>query len=312
MRLNQVALVACLCVLTSWAAEFRTINGDVYSGEIAAADPEGLLVRLKIGGFSPRIDWAKLDDPTLKQFVDDKRARRFVEPMIEPPIEEVTRIEARKIEVRQPVRAERLAVGLPNRGLIAALTTPSGLLFLGLLFLSNLYAGYEIARFKWRSVPLVCGFAAVFPIFGPLIFLILPRRELQEEVNATEEAASAQQLNVPSTSAGSGASSGGATSLARQASGGGGEPEGPKVFRRGETTFNRRFFETQFPSFFRVIATEADKDLLIEVTLAKGKVLGSRVSRISSTEVHFRTPESAEVGVEFSQMIEVKLRNKMG
>jgi hypothetical protein len=90
----------------------------------------------------------------------------------------------------------------------------------------------------------------------------------------------------------------------------GAAPEQAKHFKRGETTFNRRFFETQFPSFFRVVASESDKDLVIEVATSKGTVVGTRITRISATEIHLRTPESSEVAVEFPQVLEVKLRGR--
>jgi hypothetical protein len=77
--------------------EFRTITGDVYVGEVSAADADGLIVRLQSGVFSPRVDWAKLDEATLKSLARHPRAGRFVEPLLEPPAEEIARAEARKI-----------------------------------------------------------------------------------------------------------------------------------------------------------------------------------------------------------------------
>ena len=311
MRLFRVALLCCLCLATTWAAEFRTITGDTYEGEVSAADPDGLVVRLKTGGFSPRLDWAKLDEPTLKVLLEIPKAKRFVEPLIEPPAEEIARAEAKKIEVRQPVRAERPPADLAGRGLYAALTTPNGLILIGALFLANLYAGYEIARFRWRPVPLVCGLSAVLPVLGPLIFLVLPRREEEEVPSATEEAVAAQQLNVPPPPPAAPAAPGASgLGVSKHASVGGGSTDLPRTFKRGETTFNRRFFETQFPSFFRVVASESDKDLVIEVATAKGPIVANRISRISATEIHFRTGDSGEAGVEFGQVLEVKLRSK--
>ena len=314
MRLLRAAVLFCLCLLSTRAAEFHTITGDAYVGEVSAADPDGLVIRLQTGGFSPRLDWAKLDEATLKLLVGNARAKRFVEPLIEPPAEEVARIEARKIDVRQPVRVERPNPELAGRGIYTALTTPNGLLLIGALFLANLYAGYEIARFRWRSIPLVCGLSAVLPVVGPLIFLLLPRQEQEAEGNATEEAAAAQQLNVPpppvAAAAAPPAPAGAAGLGMSRHTSTGATQEGPKHFKRGETTFNRRFFETQFPSFFRVVASEADKDLVIEVVTGKGSVVGTRITRISATEVHLRTSESSEVSVEFPQVLEVKLRGK--
>ena len=48
-----------------------------------------------------------------------------------------------------------------------------GVLILLLLYAANVYAAYEIAIFRARPVPLVCGVAAVLPVAGPLLFLAL-------------------------------------------------------------------------------------------------------------------------------------------
>jgi hypothetical protein len=99
--------------------------------------------------------------------------------------------------------------------------------------------------------------------------------------------------------------------LSKSAAGGGGAADGsPKVFKRGETTFNRRFFETQFPSFFRVIATDADRDLVIDISAGKHSVVANRISRISANEVHVKTPTGQEVGVPFGEVSQVTLRHK--
>lgn len=314
MRLIRFWIVLCLLLARVVGAEFRTITGDTYLGELSAADKDGLVIRLQSGGFSPRLDWAKLDEATLKELVNNARAKRFVEPLIEPPAEEIARIEARKIDVRQPTRVDRPNPDIAGKGIYAALTTPNGLMLLATLYFASIYAGYEIARFKWRSIPLVCGLSAILPVVGPLIFLALPRRVTEAESNATEEALAAQQLAVappPPPAAGTPPPPPGAAGLGISKHAATGPSQDlPRVFKKGETTFNRRFFETQFPSFFRVVASEADKDLVIEITTAKGKFVGNRISRISATEIHFKTPEASEVGVEFPQLIEVCLRRK--
>ena len=305
------AVVTCLAG-AALAAEFRLVTGDVYKGELSAADKDGLVVRLESGDYSPRIDWAKLSDETLRDLADNAKARRFVEPFIEPPAETVAIQQAKEIKVHQPARLERPEA---KKGLIPALTTPHGLSLLGLLFLANLYGAYEVARFKWRPPALVCGLSAVFPVFGPFIFLVLPRNVPVELENATEAAVQQTHLAVGSQSApAGGAPTGGAAAalgISKASAGHGAAQEGlPRVFKRGETTFNRRFFETQFQNFFRVVASEADKDLVIDVSAGKKSVVATRVSRISAGEIHFKTATGQEVGVPFAEMSEVKLRHK--
>jgi hypothetical protein len=84
----------------------------------------------------------------------------------------------------------------------------------------------------------------------------------------------------------------------------------PKQFRRGETTFNRRFFETQFPSFFKVVASEVDKDLVLEVSTASGVFVATRISRISGSDLALKNSDGSENTIEFAQVLEVKLRDK--
>lgn len=298
-----------LLLLTATGAEFKLITGDVYRGELSAADDDGIVVRLETGEFSPRIDWAKLSDETLKVLAGNPRAQRFVEPLIEPEVDPAPAT-VREIPIR-PV-ANRITLPETKRGLMAALTTPNGLILLLALFFANLYAGYQVARFKWRPVALVCGLSAVLPVLGWLIFLVLPRQAAAEVENATEAAVAQTSVSATSSSPSEAPRSGAAAALglSKSAAGGGAADGSPKVFKRGETTFNRRFFETQFPSFFRVIATDADRDLVIDISAGKHSVVANRISRISANEVHVKTPTGQEVGVPFTEVSQVTMRHK--
>jgi hypothetical protein len=307
------AVLSCALVLLGVQAdEFHLITGDNYKGELSAADKDGLVIRLESGDYSPRIDWAKLSDETLKVLAENPKARKFAEPFLEPPEATVALQQAKEIPVRQPARLELPEV---KKGLFSALTTPNGLILLGALFFANLYGAYEVARFKWRPVALVCGLSAILPVVGPIIFLVLPRNQPAAEGNATEEAVHQTQLGVPppppSSSGAASSGAGAALGLSSKGSGHGSQADnGPKVFKRGEITFNRRFFETQFPTYFRVVTTEADKDMVIEVSAGKSSVVGARISRISAGEIHFKTTNNQELAVSFADITEVKLRHK--
>lgn len=297
-------------------AEFKLITGDVYRGTLSAADNDGIIVRLETGEFSPRIDWAKLSDETLRALLDNPRAKPFAEPLVEPIEIVPVKVKAKEISVRGVTGRVPMPDGV-KKGLLSALMTPNGLILLIALFFANLYAAFEVARFKWRPVSLVCGLSAVLPVVGWVIFLILPRTAVAEQENATEAAVSGTSVSVGNTApAASEAPRGGAAAalgLSKAAggqAGGGGNDGSPKVFKRGETTFNRRFFETQFPTFFRVVATEADRDLVIDVQAGKNSVVANRVSRISAAEIHFKTTTNQEVGVNFADITQVTLRHK--
>jgi ribosome maturation factor RimP len=310
--LRQCAAVFYLfavCV-SALGAEFKTVTGDVYKGELSAVDKDGIVVRLESGDFSQKIDWAKLTDATLTDLRDNPKAGRFVEPYLAEPEETVAIQQAKEIAVKQPTRVELPAV---RKGLYSALTSPNGIILLAALFLANLYGAYEIARFKWRPVALVCGVSAVAPVIGPIIFLLLHRAAEVEVPNATEEAVETATLSVAQSSSPLAQGGGAASALGISKGQATAQAEGqPKVFKRGEFTFNRRFFETQFPSFFRVVASEADKDLVLDVAAGKKSVVASRISRIAANEIHFKTATNQEVTVMFSEIAEVKLRPKDG
>ena len=304
------------CLLAGWlllvaaqGAQFELITGYVYRCELSAADDDGIVVRLETGEFSPRIDWAKLSDETLRLLSENPRAKPFAEPLIEPAAE-INPTPVREIPVRPVV--SRIPLPDTKKGLAASLTSPNGLILLLALFFANLYAAFEVARFKWRPVGVVCGLSAVLPILGWLIFLVLPRRAQAEVENATEAAVAQTSISAPSSSTAEAPRSGAAAALglSKNAAAAGAAEGLPKVFKRGETTFNRRFLETQFPSFFRVVTTEADRDLVLDVSAGKSSVVASRISRISSNEAHFKTANNQEVTVSFSDITQVTLRHK--
>ena len=229
------------------------------------------------------------------------KSRKFVEPFLAPPAEEIARQEAKQISVKQPSRVERPSV---NRGIFSAFTSPNGLILLGALFLSNLYAAFTIARFRHRPAALVCGVSAVMPLIGPVIFLALPKAH-SESAHADEGSAETATVAMAASTAENRV--GGTLGIGREKS----VAEGlPRVFPRGEFTFNKRFFETQFPSFFRVVTSESDRDLVIDVAAGKNSLIASRISRISSNEIHFKNTAGHEMGVNFSEITGITLRNK--
>ena len=87
----------------------------------------------------------------------------------------------------------------------------------------------------------------------------------------------------------------------------------PIVFQRGEFSFNRRFFETKFTGFFRVIPTEAEKDLVLVVKASRGQFTGSRISRITPNELYLQVVNnnvSADEMIPFAEIAEVQVRHK--
>ena len=86
-----------------------------------------------------------------------------------------------------------------------------------------------------------------------------------------------------------------------------------KIFNRGDYTFNRRFIETQFSGFFRIVATEADKDLVLVVRTPKQQYVGKRISRISANDMYLQLVQGGgtqEVNVGFGEIAQITVRHK--
>src|SRR3989441_3759318 len=250
------------------AEEFKLANGNILRGELASADEDGLVVKLEVGGFSKREPWINFSQETLKELSKDPKVAPLVEPFIELEPEQIKARERQKEIVVKPV-SNRMERSPTKPGLVAAFITPLGLAILAVLMLANLYAAYEIALFRRQPVALVCGLSILLPGLAPLIFLCLPTRVEHRHAEAgveEEVGAEAVGLAAKATSAfgGQGRLPQGGLSLAaaQKQEGGGAQPQ---MYTRGEFTFNRRFFETKFPGFFRVVPSEAEKDLVVVI-----------------------------------------------
>ncbi|MGZ8938043.1 MAG: hypothetical protein ACXW32_02400 [Limisphaerales bacterium] len=311
-RLGVVStlLVVWLSICPALGAEYKLTNGDIFAGQAASFNDDGLIVRLDLGGFSPRVPWGKLTQETLKELMDVPEAREFVEPYIEVPIEviQAQRQKQREIRITEP---EKVPHSESRIGFFAAMANPLGFALFGALYLANLYAAAQIARFKGRPVALVVGVSAVLPVIGPILFALLPSLG-QAAVEAPVEAAPApetnpMQQNLP---AGMQASTLGLAGGGAQAGKAAANPAYAQVYNRTNSTFDRRFFETKFTGFFRVSPAEPEKDLVIVVKTPKQEIMAARVSRISANEVHFQLQRGAEASVAFGEITEVSVRPK--
>ncbi len=301
----------CLCCVgvaepALCGAEYHLLNGNVVKGEAVSFNEEGVVVRLDIGGYSPRISWSQLTQDALKAIVKNPQAAPYADPFIEipPEVKAKERAKKRHVDVKPVPRVELPAKAKGN----ALFTTPAGLTILGLLFLANLFAAYEIALYRNRPPAVVCCVSAILPVLGPILFLAMP--PASEPEYAPELAADETEAAAPGA-AEEPAHAGGSLSLkAKTGPAAAGVAPGV-VYRRGETTFNRRFFEGTFPGFFRVVAGETEKDLVLVVKTARGEFVAKRISRISMNEMHLILLRGgSEVNVPFAEVIEAQVRHK--
>jgi len=317
-----LALVGHLAGL-AWAEEFKLTDGTLILGAVSAYDDNGAVFRLQSGGFSPRYTWMKFSQETLKKLAENEKIKPLVEPFIEIPPE--AKPKPKPIVVQDVARAERPSGRMT---FFSSFTAPLGLVVLALLYISNLYAAYEIARYRNRPVPMVCGLSALMPLVGPIIFLASPTLE-EGGAGVPEGELAEAPVEAPGPAVAVVGSPRGATSrrigsppppppggglrvAAQQKATSTGKAE-PKVFNRSEYTFNRRFIEAQFAGFFRVVPSEAERDLVLVFKTPKYEYVGRRISRISSNELFLQLQEGGgtkEVSVSFGEIAQIIVRHK--
>ena len=303
---------------SAFADEYKLTDGTTIWGTVSDANESGVVFRLDSGGFSDRISWGKFSDPTLEILASDPQMREYAEPFI--PIPPEARPKPKPVVVREDYPKVELPAGRTT--IFSSLTTPIGLAILGLLYLANLLAGYEVALYRNRPVSVVCGLSAVLPLVGPLAFLASP--SLEPPAEAYEEEIEAEEPEpgpaVPAPGSPSGATSRKvgtpprASSL-RMATSTKGDAKGAKekkVYDRSEHTFNRRFIETQFSGFFRVVPTDAEKDMVLVIRTPKQEYIARRISRISATEMYVQLIQagSKEVRVVLGEIAQIIVRHK--
>lgn len=312
-RLGVVStlLVLLLSVCPALGAEYRLTNGDIYTGQAASFNDDGLIVRLDIGGFSPRVPWGKLTQDTLKLLADNPEAAEYVEAYIEVPIEvkEAEKRKRQEIRITEPTKVPHT----PGKvGFFAAMANPLGYALLAAIYLANLYAAAQVARFRGRPAGLVVGVSAIAPIIGPIIFALIPATpayapEAVAEAPAAGDTVNPMQQALPTGMGGGGLGlAGGGAAPGKAAA----NPVYSQVYSRSNTTFDRRFFETKFTGFFRVAPAEPEKDLVIVVKTPKQEIVAVRISRISASDIHLQLQRGSETTVGFGEITEVSVRPK--
>jgi len=295
------------CSTALLGGEYHLNNGDVVRGEPVSFNDDGMVVRLDVGGYSPLLTWSKLTQDTLKELAKNPKAASYAEPFVDAPPVPKDKEKKKKEVVLKPVpRVERIE----KPSFFSSFVTPAGAAVFGVLFLANLYAAYQIARFRNRSPALVCGLSVVLPVIAPALILAMPSAEAMETEaeGAAVPAGAAQAAGKSTTGSLAKAPMAGGLSISHEEKPSASPSQGPQNYKRGEFTFNRRFFETKFPGFFRVVP--ADPDLVLVVRSAKTEHIAKRISRITSNEVYLQPVRGNETVVMFAEITEIQVRKQ--
>jgi len=315
--IRRFVLVAALCLAALFGAEwlgaatYTLTTGETVEGEPISFNAQGMVVKRPDGSFAPRVAWTNLAETAMKELFKNPKAKPFVEPFVEPEEPESAK---KRVEIN-PKPVPRLERPDAKAGLGALFTSPLSITLFLLLYAGNIYAAFEISIFRNYPPALVCGIAAVAPVLGPVIFLSIPTR-LQKSHDQLAAESMAQHMSEAEqhalaeadAQAGPGTPIHGADQPATAEEK---KQTQVAVFQRGQTTFNRRFFETKFAGFLRMVPGEAERNKVIYVKSARGEHVGGRISRIQPNEIHLQVTKAgatSDVIIPFAEIYEVQVR----
>jgi hypothetical protein len=315
--IRQLAMVLLAAVLgaglpsRALAEKYQLLNGSTLEGEPISFDTRGVVLKLSNGEFAPREAWTNFTQAALKQLAANPKAKPFLEPFLEEDDEpEPLKRAAVELKLKPVPRLDR-----PNPKTNSLFASPISVLAFLLLYLANLYAGLEIARYRRQPPGLVCGVAAVAPVIGPIVFLSLPARLMF----APEEPAYTPGHEAPPPSEAAATPADSSAAATPDQAGQAAPPEvaaappPPTIYRRPHTTFNRRFFETKLAGFLRVVPSDAEKDLVVCISSTRGNYVGQRIIRIMPSELMLLVKKgdaSSDVLIPFNEIFEVQVRHR--
>lgn len=300
------AMLLSLFGNSAQAATFALLDGTTLDGDAVSFSAQGLVVKNSAGDFLPRMGWTNFSQEALKELVKNPKAKTFVEPFIEEDVS-IEKAPSIVIKLKQHPRMSRPD---PKAGMGALFSSGLSLALILLVYAGNIYAGYEIGIFRNYPPGMVCGIAAVAPIIGPAIFLCIPTRvqkSLDELGAESMEAAGGEVTQLAYVHPGSKD----ATPEAKAAQAAADAAAQVTVYQRGKTSFNRRFFETKFSGFLKLVPGDAEKDKEIYIKSARGEYVGRRFSSIQANEVILQVQKgeaTADVIIPFPEIFEVHVR----
>jgi hypothetical protein len=300
------------------AATFKLNTGETVEGEPKYFQPQGLTLKKADGTDLPRVAWTNFTQEALKELAANPNAKKYVQPLIEAEEAELAEREKKAIIEIKPKIPERLDRPDPAAGFGALFSSTVTLLGFILIYVGNVYAGYEMGLYRNYHPALTAGVAAIAPIVGPIIFLCIPTRikKSQDQLAAESMAAhmAAQQAAeveaapqfTPEELAAQQAAAEAAAAAAALA-------EANKVitYARGQFTFNRRFFESKLAGFLRLVPGEAEKNKIIYIKSSRGEHIGARLTKIEPNELYLQINKSgatSDVMIPFNEIFEVQIR----
>ena len=213
--------------------------------------------------------------------------------------------------------------------------TKPGLLMLFLIWGANLWAAHNIGVYRRWPKFMVPGIAAVAPLVGPAVILAMKPKKVEkketvmakedEEKPAKKKAAVAKPVSKakvvtakPGAAAGgAGARAGAGAAKAKQAQAQapmaappqpGAAAAAPKAleaasYEKGSVNINKRFIETKFAPFFKLVPDEPYRSGWMCFVTPRGEYWAKRIPKITQTDLTIQCPQ--EGGGTLDQTIQI-------
>jgi len=312
--------------MSAWADTYTLADGTKIEGAPISINDDGIIFQTPDGTDLPRVTWDKITQESLRTLLKNTKSQRekdLIQPLIEElPQEKAARREFTVKPVEFPSRPAK------HIGFGAIFSSPLGWVILMVLYAANLFAAYEVAIYRRQPVATVCGLAAIpfLGVFSPIAYISMPTQKpniaqttIEEQMSNPRfretapptDATSPPPVDIPPSEDQTSLTGAGIVATPEpppQAN----LPE-PIIFKRGDFSFNRRFFETKLAGFFRLVPSEADKDMVVRISSARGEFTGRRIPRITQTELYLQTfhdNATADEMIPFIEVTEVQIRHK--
>ncbi len=327
MRRSGLILICALSLAaaSATAGTYKFTDGTQIVGDPISLTENGVVFKEADDTVLPRCTWDKLTPDAVKTLyaeVKTPRDRALLQPFVDILPEDAPKV--KDLVVKPVATPERPTQRL---GIFAMFASSLGLMIVLILYGANLFAAYHVAIYRGHPVTRVCGLAAVpfFGVLSPIIFIGMRAKALPPETLESSPPPPAEPgapTPQPAATASRAAAAPGRAPISMPGVESAAAPEAPPppaalpaaiVFARGEYSFNRRFFETKFPGFFRAIRAETEKDLVMVLKTSRGDFVGRRITRITPNELYlqvFNNNVTADEMVPFIEVMEVQIRHK--
>ncbi len=305
---------------------FKLKKGGEVTGMVKYVSGAGIIFKKKSGSNTSRYEFREFDEESLKKLIKHPKVRQYAGGLLgavagadggsavalpPPPKQEaLDSPTVGKVEDRPALPEPRNIFG-------ALFGTGAGWIMLLTIWAGNIWAGYHIGIYRRWNKWMVPGIAAVAPILAPIAFISMKPKKFEKKGGEAQEeddgkpakkkgaavARPVAKAKVVTARPGGGAAAGAARAGGAAPAAGGGAPiAAPKAggapealeavaYVKGEVNINKRFVETKFAPFFKLVPDEPYRSGWLCFVTTRGEFWAKRIPKITQTDVTIQCPQ---------------------